>query len=191
MILWTFQPASILEEIEKTGTFRCDPSRSFNLTKENDLKSQYAWLMEQMEKRIGRRPEGVTYPVWAWHTWDFERRMPDPDSGAFLESREPKAALTLEIPEDHVVLTDFDAWQLVMNGNYLSDIIESEEAFERQLSWLEDLSEEELLKETKRSWQRVFNIMPYDSDSFSRGRYVQATFWEIRREYIREIRYLQ
>lgn len=191
MILWTFQPASIMEEIEKTGTFRCDPARSFNLTKENDLKSQYAWLMEQMEKRIGRRPEGVTYPVWAWHTWDFQRRMPDPDSGAFLESREPKAALTLEIPEDRVVLTDFDAWQLVMNGNYLSDIIESEEAFERQLSWLENLSEEELLKETERSWQRVFNIMPYDSDSFSRGRYVQATFWEIRKEYIREIRYLQ
>lgn len=190
MIVWTFQPASILEEIEKTGTFRCDPDRSFNLTKENNLKSQYSWLMGQMEKRIGIRPEGVAYPIWAWHTWDFERRMPDPDSGAFLESREPKAALTLDIPEDRMVLTDFDAWQLVMNGNFLSEPIESEEEFERTLFWLESLSEEELLKETEKSWQRVFNTEPFDSDSFSRGRYVQATFWEIRKEYIREIRYL-
>lgn len=190
MIVWTFQPASILEEIERTGTFRCDPDRSFNLTKENNLKGQYAWLMDQMEKRIGPRPEGVTYPVWAWHTWDFGRRCPDPDSGAFLESREPKAALTLDLPEEGVVLTDFDAWQLVMNGNYVSDVIGTEEAFEKMLSWLEALSEEDLRKETERSWQRVFNTEPYDSDSFSRGRYVQATFWEIRREYIRDIRYL-
>lgn len=190
MIVWTFQPASIMEEIERTGTFRCDPSRSFNLTKENSLKRQYAWLMEQMEKRIGRRPEGVSYPVWAWHTWEFGRRMPDPDSGAFLESREQKIALTLDLPEDRMVLTDFDAWQLVMNSSFLSDVIETEEEFEKQLSWLVGLSEEELLKETERSWQRVFDVEPYDSDTFSRGRYVQATFWEIRKEYIREIRYL-
>jgi hypothetical protein len=110
MILWTFQPASILEEIERTGTFRCDPDRSFNLTKENSLKGQYAWLMDQMEKRIGPRPES--------------------------------------------------------------------------------LSEEDLRKETELSWQRVFDTEPYDSDFFTRGRYVQATFWEIRKEYIREIKYL-
>ena len=188
MIVWTFQPASILKEIERTGTFRCDPDRSFNLTKENDLKASYAWLMDQMEKRIGPKPEGVASPVWAWHTWDFERRCPDPDSGAFLESREPKAALTLDIPEKELVLTDFDAWQLVMNGNYLSDVIGSEEEFEEQLSRLERLSEEELSKETELSWQRVFNVEPLDSDSFTRGRYVQATFWEIRREYIKEIK---
>ena len=66
----------------------------------------------------------------------------------------------------------------------------NEEAFEKTLSWLVALSEEDLRKETERSWQRVFNTEPYDSDSFSRGRYVQATFWEIRREYIRDIRYL-
>jgi len=190
MILWTFQPASILEEIERTGTFRCDPDRSFNLTKENSLKGQYAWLMDQMGKRIGPRPEGVSYPVWAWHTWDFERRCPDSDSGAFLESREPKAALTLDLPEDRLVLTDFDAWQLVMNGNYVSDLISSEADFERTLSWLEGLSEEDLRKETELSWQRVFDTEPYDSDFFTRGRYVQATFWEIRKEYIREIKYL-
>ena len=88
------------------------------------------------------------------------------------------------------MLTDFDAWQLVMNGNYVSDLISSEADFERTLSWLEGLSEEDLRKETELSWQRVFDTEPYDSDFFTRGRYVQATFWEIRKEYIREIKYL-
>ncbi|MBQ9066230.1 MAG: DUF3841 domain-containing protein, partial [Clostridia bacterium] len=121
MTLWTVQPATALDEIRETGRFVCDRSRSFNLTKPDHLDAPYQWLIRQMEERIGPRPDGVEYPIWGWHTWEFEHRAPDPDSAAFLTRTEDKAFFTLELPEDQVVLTDFDAWHLIMMDLFIPD----------------------------------------------------------------------
>ncbi len=142
-----------------------------------------------MEMRIGGRPEGVEYPIWAWHTWDFNRRCPEVDSAAFLKRTEEKVLLTLEIPERDLVLTDFDAWQIVMMDSYLMDPADAERADEVEV-YLDTLQEKAYAKEVSESWKRVFNTAPLDIDGWQRGRYIQATFWEIREAYIQDCQVL-
>lgn len=178
MILWTTQPASALEQIEKTGVFRCDPSRSFNLTKPDSLKKPYEWLTGKMRERIGDPPRGVVSPIWAWYIWDYEHRCPEPDSPAFLLRSEEKVLLTLDVPESELVLTDFDAWHGVMMGGYVSGARTMEEC-EREASRLDDLDGAALEEAIRRSWDNVFLTDVVRADGIVRGRYVQATFWEI------------
>ncbi len=190
MKLWTVQPLSILEEINETGVYRCREELSYNLSKKNSLKKQYQWLINKMEQRIGNRPQGVEYPVWAWHTWDFERRCPDADSAAFLERTEDKVLLTLEIPDESVVLTDFDAWQLVMSGAYLTNETD-ENKLEAQEDYLVSLEGEALQQAIEQSWELVFDTTKIDTEKLQWGRYIQATIWQIRAEDIVEMQVLR
>lgn len=189
MQLWTVQPLSALRDLEETGVFRCDRDKSFNLTKADSLEKPYQWLIAQMKERIGLPSAGVCYPIWAWHTWEFQRRMPDPDSAAFLRRTEDKVLLTLDIPDHQVTLTDFDAWQLVLQGGYVADARTAEE-FDALEEWLENLPAEELTAAVHDSWQHVFLVDRIDNALMTRGKYIQATFWEIRKEYVRANRLL-
>ena len=189
MIVWTTQPASALEQLEASGVYRCDPGKSFNLTKPDSLKKPYRWLTERMRGKLGAPPEGVTSPIWAWHTWDFERRCPDPDSPAFLLRSEEKALFTLDIPESELVLTDFDAWQGVMMGAYVSGARTQAEC-DAEAERLDELEGEALDEAARASWDNVFLTDPIRDGALVRGRYVQATFWEIKTGYIREVRRL-
>ena len=185
MLLWTVQPQSAWTDIRKTGVFRCQREKSFNLTKPDSLEKPYRWLMDRMREKIGPAPAGVDYPVWAWHTWEFERRAPDPNSAAFVKRTEAKVLLRLAVPAFQAVLTDFDAWQLLLQNAYVADA-KTEEEYIRLEAWMEGLAPETLARETEASWDRVFLIDPVDSEWLTRGKYVQATFWEIRREYVKK-----
>ena len=138
-----------------------------------------------MAERIGEPPKGVGYPVWAWHTWEFERKAPDPDSAAFLRRTEEKVLFTLEIPDNRVVLTDFDAWQGVMMHTFVS-AAETEEEFAALDDLISGLSEDEFEAEIVASWENVFLTDPVENAYITRGKFVQATFWEIRKEYVKE-----
>ncbi|MBR1585543.1 MAG: DUF3841 domain-containing protein [Clostridia bacterium] len=183
MRLWTVQPLSALEELKQTGVYRCRREKSFNLTKRDSLEKPYQWLIQRMKEKIGQPPEGVTYPVWAWHTWEFARRAPDADSAAFLRRTEDKVLFTLEIPESQVTLTDFDAWQLVLQNMYVADK-RTEAEFAALQEKLEELPADELAAAIEASWDHVFLIDPVDTDVLTRGKFVQATFWEIKPEYV-------
>ncbi len=178
MKIWSMQPASILDDIDKYGFFRCDETKSFNLSKENSLKPQYNWLINQMEQKIGKRPEGVNFPIWAWHTWEFKRQMPDPDSAAFLKRDGDKVFLTIDIPDDKVVLTDFDAWQNVMTDGFVSAAT-NEKEYDIEAELLENANDEEIVELIHKSWQNVFITDKVENDYLIRGKYIQATFWEI------------
>ncbi|MCR4694372.1 MAG: DUF3841 domain-containing protein [Pseudobutyrivibrio sp.] len=183
MKIWTIQPFSMFEELNEKGLVACDPDRSFNLKKSDSLKPYYGWLIDQMESRIGPRPEGVSYPIWAWHTWKGERVCPDPNSSAFLKRNEKKVLLTLDISQDRFVLTDFDLWQIVMMNGMIIDPSLSEEDGEKELDRLDTLEPAQYAKELKESWTHVFDI--------SRAQYVQATFWQIKKDDVLEYQILE
>lgn len=189
MILWTVQPRSALTDLETAGVFRCEREKSFNLTKPDSLEKPYQWLMGEMRRRIGEPPKGVSYPVWAWHTWEFQRQPPDPDSAAFVKRTEDKALLTLDLPEGQALLSDFDAWQLVLQNGYVADAV-TEEEFLRLEERLDSLPPDALERETEASWQHVFLTGPLQTELVTRGKYIQATFWEIRKEYVRDAKIL-
>lgn len=189
MIVWTMQPLAAIDQIRETGVFRCEPQRSWNLTKADSLKDIYGWLTERMQQKIGHEPEGVVSPVWAWHTWNFERKSPDPESAAFLRRDTPRVLMTLDIPEQSLVLTDFDAWQNVMMHMIVPNAV-NEKEFQALTDRLETLTGAALEAEIRQSWENVFLIDRVDNEYLTRGRYIQATFWEIRADYIRDIREL-
>lgn len=175
MKLWTLQPLSALDEIDASGTYRCKKDLSFNLSKADSLSGKYEWLMARMEQRIGPAPAGVEYPVWCWHTWKGQHRAPDVNSAAFLKRTEDKVLLTLEVPESKVCLTDFDSWQVVLNGGFLiteTDPWTLDEIDEK----IDSLEGDALRAEIEQSWEHVFET--------DRAQFIQATIWEVRRDFI-------
>ena len=185
MIVWTVQPRAALDRIASGGTFRCRPELSYNLSKADSLQGPYRWLMERMREKIGPEPAGVVSPIWAWHTWNFRRECPDTESAAFLKRTEEKVLLTLDIPENALVLTDFDGWQFVMMNAYVSAEA-TKEAYEALEKRLDSLTGEALREAVLASRENVFLTDPVNNEYLIRGRYIQATFWEVRAGYIRD-----
>ena len=60
MRLWTFQPIEVYETLTEKSIFTCDPSRSTMMEFEG-FKKAYEWLTNQMSKRIGPPPAGVSF----------------------------------------------------------------------------------------------------------------------------------
>lgn len=182
MILWTIQPERVFRLIYKRGVYRCDLSKS---GMEDFADPQYDWLVAQMKKRIGPPPEGVKYPVWAWHQWRKGRKKPDlrwerwycwPRGAKFYR-------LEIEIHDDKVLLHDFDEWGIILNNGLLAD---SEEESDKLDKIYDSLSPEEKNEFRAKNWERVFDLTPVNNDWMTRGENIQATFWELRKEQIRE-----
>lgn len=118
MILWTFQPYSVYEELMETGEYICNPKESINLVDDDVFFKAYQWMIQQMKFKIGNPPAGVKYPVWAWYRWSYKHQPPEFDS----QSRNNiSVCMKIKIPDDQVVLSDFDHWHHVLNQWYLGD----------------------------------------------------------------------
>ena len=119
MILWTIQPEAVYEEILSTGVYHCDFSKSSL----SEWERQYDWLVEQMKKRIGPPPNGVSYPVWAWHTWEGVRKKPDLRRERWGNGwkGERFVCLEIDVPDKDVLLSDFDSWSIILLNGLLAD----------------------------------------------------------------------
>ena len=128
MRLWTIQPIEVWEELNKKGYFICNPIKANYISdKEWNFKEAYDWLVGQMEYRIGRRPNGVSYPIWAWHTRDWQHKKPDLRNIGLGNKGEKSVCIEVEVPDNQVVLTDFDVWHFVLNKWYFDDSYSEEE----------------------------------------------------------------
>lgn len=183
MILWTIQPIEIYEKLIETGEYKCDLEKSGM----KDFQSAYDWLVEQMVSKIGEPPEGVKYPVWAWYK-DGKGIKPDLRHARFAYGRKDEkfACIEIEIPEYEVVLSDFDSWNIILNDGLLSETEDEDEILEKTY---ESLSEDEKKTMKPKNWERMFDISPLDNDWVSRGEYIQANFWVLKKEQIREVRF--
>lgn len=186
MNLWTIQPVKVYEIIQNTGVYRCDISQSMAM--DIDCSEQYNWLVEAMKARIGNPPEGVSYPVWAWYMKDGVRKQPDLRKERWQNGRkgERYVCMEIDIPEEKFVLSDFDSWNDILLGGLLSDSEEEDNRLEQEYNSLPD-------KERKayrdKNWERVFDLSYVDNDWVHRGDWIQATFWELRKEDIQKVRF--
>ena len=112
MRLWTIQPKEIYEILKQDGVFHCGPSRSTCLTEMN-FGHAYNWMCEQMYQKIGNPPEGVAYPIWAWHTLDWKHQKPDLRRTEFCG--EPENSVCLEVEELIATCTNFRS---ILNFSY-------------------------------------------------------------------------
>ena len=183
MILWTIQEEEVYETIMQTGVYRCDFSKSYM----QDWKLQYDWIVSQMIDRIGDKPIGVDYPVWAWYQKKGKRKEPDLrwERWHCGWKGERFACLEIEIPDGEVLLSDFDAWSGILNDALLSDTEEEDEELERKYN---SLSGQERQKMKYENWEGIFDITPFENDWTIRGDTIQATFWELRKDQIISVR---
>jgi len=186
MLLWTSQEEAVYNELLKTGVYRCD----LNLSPMKDCRKQYDWLVRQMKQRIGPPPEQVTYPVWALYQQDGKHRKPDlrRERWAFGCNGERFACLEIEIPDREVLLSDLDVWCIILNDGLLSDTEQEDRFLEAQY---EALSPSEKRRMKEKNWERVFDLSPLNNDWMRRGYDIQATFWELRLEQVRDVRFFR
>lgn len=191
MILWTIQPLEVYELLINTGSYVCDKTKAETLngdTSDDTFIKAYDWLVAQMDARGIPHPKGVEYPVWAWHTRDWKRKQPDLRRNEYGKRGETSVCLEIEVPDELVLLSDFDAWHYVLNEIYFDDST-CEEEWEKIQDDFDKLSFQEQKRLTKESWQKIFDITPIDTEWAVVGRYIQAVFWELKKENIRKVRF--
>ena len=161
MRLWSVQDEASYKTLLKKGFFRCD-LRSSGLP---FFKEEYDWIVSQMIKRVGPKPRGVVYPIWAWRQWDREREKPDLGSLRRIWGRKGAryVMLELEVPERDVLLSDFEGWNAILNGY-----------FAKYSNGPDD----------REAWERIFHVAPSRVDSLFCHKRIQASFWELRRDQV-------
>ena len=175
MKLWTIQHKVAYDEMLQTGVLRANSEYIFDEL----FRDSYEWMAEQMKKRIGNPPDGVELPVWAWYQWEGIRKRPDMRShGRSSEKGVPIVLLTVDVPDEQVLLSDFDYWHVVLCHGELIFPYDENAVY----------SEEERCK----SWENIFDYeCTFDDEERTIGLSTQATMWEIKAEWVLKVEHFK
>jgi hypothetical protein len=179
MKLWTIRRANELDELERNGVLRTSSSKA-----DADLRTAYDWMAEQMKARIGSPPEGVDYPIWVWRYFQgFQRMRPDLRARCLLPRGTQGIRVELEIPDEKVLLSDFDSWHSVLNNHHYSTGDDEYQEIE-DLILRKGLNHPEVERLKRESWQRIFDLsLIADLSNTS----IQGVVWEVPVDYIKKI----
>lgn len=131
---WSIQKKKAWEHMQKTGFIESSPE----FIDHEWMGDAYQWMMEQMKKRLPHYRGEV--PIWLWPN------RPDMRHSAHDAKGTEIVRLTIRLPEEKVLLSDFDGWHSVINNSFLSDT-EFEFDYWKEIG----LSKEE-------SWERIFDL---------------------------------
>ncbi|MCR4868321.1 MAG: DUF3841 domain-containing protein [Lachnospiraceae bacterium] len=145
------------------------------------------WMTVKMDEHGIRRINKAKYPVWAWHTRKWKHNRPDLRLGGYGKRGDRLSCIEFEIPESEVLLSDFDAWHFVLNNLWLDGSVT--EAERKNEIYFDSLTKEEQERAKADSWNRIFDISPYENDWIVRGCYIQAVFWKLRPDMVTECRF--
>lgn len=182
--MWTRQVPGVLEELEQCGTYIC---RKEYIRKKNGSMSEYylklyEWYTKEASKYI-EIPGKYAYPIWMSL---YEETMLQPVGGTVI--------LKTEIPEDQYVICNMESWGYRVNYWYIPLDREDMMSHEQELKKYGIRNEEDLIltdkgnfypllrRKIQDSWSRVFTVRP--SSPFETA----ATVWELKREWVREVR---
>ncbi len=186
MLLWTIQPEEVWRILRRESVYRCNPDKATHLNNGWDFDASYDWMVAQMEKRIGKRSDGVTYPIWAWHTYNWKHKKPDLRTAWFRGRYGVQTCIEIEVPDKDVLLSDEENWHYVLNDWYFSKA-KSKEDYNSDEAEYDAMSEDEQLKMKEKSWERIFDVDPIETEWHRQGCYVQAVFWELRLSQVRKV----
>lgn len=183
--LWTIQPIEIMDIIKTEGKFICNKEKS---SFGKDFKRPYTWMIKQMDKKGILHPENLDLPIWAWYKRNWKQKKPDLREGGYDTRGTKCVCIELIKPIDEVLLSDFETWHYVLNNMYL-DTSENEKEWDEQHNWFDSLESSLQIEEKEKSWNRIFDLTPFENEWKRTGCDIQATFWELKEEDIQDIRY--
>lgn len=128
------------------------------------------------------RPENILLPVWAWYKNYGLQQKPDRRRSMFRNYESYDAIMELEVPDELVILSDFDDWHCILNNFPIFTKEEESENYDWPNGydeWGLPIYDDEF---KLASWERVFR---------TDGDFVQACFWAIEPEYLVKIHKLR
>ncbi|WP_315122009.1 DUF3841 domain-containing protein [uncultured Clostridium sp.] len=196
MKLWTIQNKVAYKKFKDTGILRADKNFIYD-----DMLFYYSWMSDEMKKRIGLpTSENIEYPIWAWYQWkDDKHKRPDLRCSGHLEKGAKGVLLELEVEEENVLLSDFFAFNSILNHGYIAN---SEEEFDKFYDELEsygynhqDLQstniKSDILDQFKlklfQSWEKIFDLerdVDEDWEGKNEDKPIQATMWKLKWEQV-------
>lgn len=194
MRLWTIQGIELYEQLVKEGVTYCTKPAWDD---EENFMYAYHWMAEQMRKRIGEPPiEGIKYPLWAWFQYDSAKKNKPPRSPKDV-SEGVSAYMEIEIPEDEVLLSDFDDWHSPLNRGPVRNWKEiwkkidlQDKIVGRSLDFMEYPLE--LRQEIEDSWVGIFDLDIREKGvKHKRNRSIQATFWALYPDNVVSVEFLE
>lgn len=192
MLIWSWQGSECADTLEVGMPWRCDAEKA---SWSGYFDYCYDWIASEMAIRIGEPPEGVRWPVWGWARYEFvDGACPKDDDEMVDPSAEGDyVRLLLDVPDELVLLSDEDAWGSILNGfpveppewAHITDEELLGELLDGLIDMRKDFDSVVPPDEVLATWTRVFDTSKVRSDIGNwHGRYIQATFWEIRPEWV-------
>lgn len=145
-----------------------------------DFARAYRWMVAQMAAR--GLDTGGNPPFWAWHSYGrWGKRV---DLRTFYQIK-PVLRLTLEVPDQLVLLNDYEFWHDVLGNSHIST---SEAEYDR-LEVLEDSGKlDQTVKEA--TWQRIFDLTQWGDPNWIGNKdepYIQACMPWFEHAWIRKV----
>ena len=190
MRLVTVQDKAAHDELMEVGVLRCKPERSEFL---QDFKLRYDWMVEKMRMIVGEPPDGVSYPIWAHFRLNHRPAKADLRTERFLElGKRPcdHYIITVDVPSEKVLLSDMDYFICVLNFWYCHPGGSQDKGYDAAYARIEGLPEDQRDAAIIKSWDNILRVN-YDNEELKKACCVQATFWELRREEVVDVRLVQ
>ena len=107
------------------------------------------------------------------------RKRPDMrHHGRSSDKGVPIVLLTIDVPEDQVLLSDFDCWHVVLNDGELIFPYDENAVYSKE--------------ERQESWENIFDYeRTFDDGERIIGLSTQATMWEIKAEWVLKVEHFK
>lgn len=181
MRLWTIQTEAAWNALNEPGELRGSIAYA-----DPDFLPAYEWIAAQMTARIRPPDDGGSLPVWGWQQFDGKRRRPDLRQSAHLPRGERGVRIEIEMPDDELLLSDFELWHYVLNYWYLPGSERDAERFAsthgREVpSWRKPPANPMVDRLIRGSWERIFDLEWCERDIAAprAEKSIQATFWRL------------
>ena len=193
MKLYSVQPLAVYDLLCREGLFHSRPQdypdSALNLFNDDfKFAVAYQWLIERMIERGLARPHPEVFPVWAYLYW-INRAKPKPDLRYSALKRWCKSGrqvlLTMIIPDDRVLLSDYDQWFSCLCYGPAGSVRDME-AFWRRSEKLgprpyDQPYPEPFHQELLDTWRLVLDLAAARKKNriSKANQCIQATFWEM------------
>ena len=139
----------------------------------------YDWMVEQMETRGIRRPDGAAYPFWGWYRYSSLMVKPDLRQGGHAPRGTSCVCVELELPEGSVLLSNFDSWGCILSGYPVLP----EENWDELYDEFKKLPIEKQHEVKLQTWQKIFTEFE-DSP-------IQGVYWKLEMANVRNARFFK
>lgn len=196
MVVWTQQKLAFWEELERNGFAYCTEESSLY----KDCRYAYDWLVLQMHTRLSLPPmPEIKLPLWCWVQYSCrKRRKPKFTPSKDEQGHYAEVFIEADIPEELLLQSNFHLWAWhCMNGWQIGD-----EQLAREIDEYENTHTlpsrsflsypKELQQRITKSWECIFDLDYRNRryhDAPRRNKPIQATFWLLKKEWVRDVRF--